>query len=38
VRDDARAGRNLIAVHVGDHYCTVRSNTQLSAMRVADPA
>jgi hypothetical protein len=37
VRDDARAGRNLIAVHVGDHYRTVRSNTQLSAMRIADP-
>ena len=37
VRDDARAGGNLIAVYVGDHYGTVRSNTQLSAVRVADP-
>ena len=37
VRDDARFGRHLIGAHVSDHHGTVRSDTQLSAVRVADP-
>ena len=32
VCDDARAGRHLIGAHVGDHYGTVRADTQLSAV------
>ena len=36
VGDDPRAGRHLIGAHLSDHYGTVRANTQLSAVRVAD--
>ena len=37
MRDDARTRRHVIAVDIGDDDGTVRSNTQLSAVRVSDP-
>ena len=37
VRDEARTRRHVIAMDVGDDDGAVRSNTQLSAVRVSDP-
>jgi hypothetical protein len=37
VRSDTFAWRNLIATDVSDDYCPVRSDTQLSAVRITDP-
>ena len=36
VGDDPRAGRHLIGAHVRDNDGTVRTDAQLSAVRVAD--
>ena len=37
VRDEARTRRHVIAMDVGDDDGAVRSNTQLSAVRISDP-